>query len=190
MTIRLKFSNSTNRPSGNIVFFVDEKFNSKNIKKNTTSYEFSFINDLLKSCDLKKNIFFFELNSKRNIILISIKKNVKSIDIENLGAEFYGRIRSEKKNQYFINSDTILSKQDNFIGHFLHGLKLKSYEFKKYKSKNNKIISIEVLGVKNKLSKDKLSKFKALEEDFFARDLVSEPGNILHQTNTQKGLTY
>ena len=190
MTIRLKFSNSTNRPSGNIVFFVDEKFNSKNIKKYTTSYEFSFINDLLKSCDLKKNIFFFELNSKRNIILISIKKNVKSIDIENLGAEFYGRIRSEKKNQYFINSDTIISKQDNFIGHFLHGLKLKSYEFKKYKSKkNNKIISIEVLGVKNKLSKDKLSKFKALEEGtFFARDLVSEPGNILHPDEYAKRL--
>ena len=98
----------------------------------------------------------------------------------------------KKKNQYFINSDTIISKQDNFIGHFLHGLKLKSYEFKKYKSKkNNKIISIEVLGVKNKLSKDKLSKFKALEEGtFFARDLVSEPGNILHPDEYAKRLTY
>ena len=29
------------------------------------------------------------------------------------------------------------SKYDNFLGHFLHGLKLKSYEFKKYKSKKD-----------------------------------------------------
>ena len=44
-----------------------------------------------------------------------------------------------------------------------------------------KIISLKISGNKNKtLSKDQL-KFKALEEGtFFARDLVSEPGNILH----------
>ena len=41
----------------------------------------------------------------------------------------------EKIAEYFIISDSINSKQNNFLGHFLHGLKLKSYEFKKYKSK-------------------------------------------------------
>ena len=40
-----------------------------------------------------------------------------------------------------IISDSIDTKYKNFLGHFLHGLKLKSYEFKKYKSKkNDKII--------------------------------------------------
>ena len=70
----------------------------------------------------------------------------------------------------------------NFLSHFLHGLKLKSYEFKKYKSKkNNKIILINVTGSKNKISNQTHLKFKALEEGtFFARDLVSEPGNVLH----------
>ena len=190
MSIQVSYTKSTIKPSGNVVFFVDEKFNSKSFKKFTSSIELSYINDLLKSCDLKKKILIFELNSKRKIILISIKKNIKSIDIENLGAEFYGRINSEKKNQYFINSDTVISNQENFIGHFLHGLKLKSYEFKKYKSKkNNKIISIEVLGEKNKPSKQNQLKFKALEEGtFFARDLVSEPGNILHPDEYAKRL--
>ena len=40
-----------------------------------------------------------------------------------------------KNNEYFINSDTVVSKQEFFIGHFLHGLKLKSYSFNKYKTK-------------------------------------------------------
>ncbi len=192
MSIQISYSKSINKSSGNIVLFVDDKFSCNNIKKYITSFEFSYIKDLLKSCDLKKNIFVFELNSKRKIVLISIKKNIKSFDIENLGAEFYGRINSDKKSHYNLNSDTIIGKQENFIGHFLHGLKLKSYDFKKYKSKkNNKIISIEVLGVKNKPSANSQLKFKALEEGtFFARDLVSEPGNVLHPDEYAKRLNY
>ena len=61
-------------------------------------------------------------------------------------------------------------------------MKLKSYEFNKYKSKKEtRLISINVEGNKNKLSLQNQLKFKALEEGtFYARDLVSEPGNILH----------
>ena len=82
----------------------------------------------------------------------------------------------------FLVSDSIIVKQDNFLGHFLHGLKLKSYEFNKYKTKKNtRIISVNVVGSKNKPSAKHQLKFKALEQGtFFARDLVSEPGNVLH----------
>ena len=61
-------------------------------------------------------------------------------------------------------------------------MKLKSYEFKKYKSKKEKrLITINVLGRKNNLSSLDQIKFKALEQGtFYARDLVSEPGNVLH----------
>ena len=191
MSIQISYAKTISKPSGNIVLFVDERFNSSNIKKYITGFEFSYINDLLKTSDLKKKILVFELNSKRKIVLISIKKNIKSFDVENLGAEFYGRISHEKKSHYFINSDTIISKQENFIGYFLHGIKLKSYEFKKYKSKNeSKNISINVFGVKNQLSAHNRLKFKALEEGtFFARDLVSEPGNILHPDEYAKRLS-
>ena len=190
MSIKISYIKSDDNPSGNSVLFVDEKFNCKNIKKYISSSEFSYINDLLKGCDLKKNIFVFELTSKRKIILISLKKNIKSFDIENLGAELYNRIKNEKKKHYFINSDTIIGKQDNFVGHFLHGLKLRSYEFKKYKSKQeSEVISIEVLGAKNRPSAYNQLKFKSLEEGtFFARDLVSEPGNILHPDEYAKRL--
>ena len=74
------------------------------------------------------------------------------------------------------------SKNSNFLSYFLHGIRLKSYEFKKYKTKKDiKSITINILGKTNRPSVQTQLKFKALEEGvFYARDLVSEPGNILH----------
>jgi len=183
MSIKISFKKSIlGKISSNLVLFVDEKFNIKLIKKYISSSEFSFISDLLKTSDLKKKLLIFELSSKKKIVLISIKKNMKNYDIENLGAELHGMINNVKSTEYFINSDSIVSSNKNFIGHFLHGLKLKSYNFRKYKTKNEKIlININVFGKKNNTSvKDQL-KFRSLEEGtFYARDLVSEPGNVLH----------
>ena len=183
MSVKISYSNKkfTNSLS-NIVFFTNEKFNIKDFRKNLSDSEFFFISDLLKTSDFKKNILIFELSSKRKVILVSIKNDLKSSDIESLGAEFYGRINFGKKTEYFLNSDSINNKHKNFISYFLHGLKLKSYEFKKYKTKKEtRLIILNILGSKNKPSTKDQLKFKALEEGtFYARDLVSEPGNILH----------
>ena len=136
MSIQINYKNSgSKKPSTNVVLFTDEKFNISNLKKFISNWEFSYINDLLKTSDLKKNLFVFEVNSKKKIVLVSIKNNLEKSDIENLGAEFYGRINNEKKSEYFVNSDSSNGKFENLIGYFLHGLKLKSYEFNIYKSK-------------------------------------------------------
>ena len=191
MSIKINYTNKAiNNSSGNLVLFTNEKFDINSSKNYLSNFEFSYIKDLLKTSDLKKNLFVFELNSKKKIILISIKKDLKSFDIENLGAEFYGRINYGKNSEYSINSDSIVIRYDNFIGHFLHGLKLKSYEFNKYKTKKeNRLISINIFGNKNKTSVQNQLKFKAIEEGtFYARDLVSEPGNILHPDEYAKRL--
>ena len=183
MTIKINYSNKLSaKTSTNLVLFTDEKFNIGTIKKYISNSEFSYINDLLKINDLTKNLFVFEINSKKKIVLVSAKKNLESSDIENLGAEFYERINHELKSEYFLNTDSINGKYENFIGYFLHGLKLKSYEFNLYKSKKEpKLISINVIGSKNKLTTQKKLRFKAIEEGtFFARDLVSEPPNVLN----------
>ncbi len=183
MTVQINYKNSSSKKnSSNLVLFVDEKFNINGLKKHISNSEFSYISDLLKTSDLKKDLLFFKINSKKTIYLVSIKKNIKTFDIENLGAKFHSYIDFHKKNDYLINSDTVNSKIKNFVGYFLHGLKLKSYEFNIYKSKKNKKpVSINVKGIKNKISANDYLRFKALEEgSFFARDLVSEPGNILH----------
>jgi len=183
MSIKVNYLNKlSNKTSMNIVLFVDENFNITSLKKYLSSSEFSYIADLLKNSDLKKDLLFFKVNSKKTVFLVSVKKDIKISDIENLGAKFHRYINHEKQKEYLINSDTINNKIKNFVGYFLHGLKLKSYEFNIYKSKiDKKIVSINVIDNDNKISiKDHL-RFKALEEgSFFARDLVSEPGNVLH----------
>ena len=191
MTIQINYkSTSFKKNLNNLVLFVDENFNINPLKKYISNNEFSYISDLLKNSDLKKNLLVFEINSKKTIFLSSIKKDLKISDIESLGAKFHGYINYEKKNDYFVNSDTINSKIENFLGYFLHGLKLKSYEFNIYKSKKEKkSISINVIGNKNKVSTQNQLRFKALEEGtFFARDLVSEPGNKLHPDEYAKRL--
>jgi leucyl aminopeptidase len=189
MSIQIVYKNKDN--SNNLVLFVDENFNIGGLKKHISNIEFSYISDLLKTSDLKKNLLFFEVSSKKTIFLVSIKKDLKTSDVESLGAKFHSFINYDKKNDYLLNSDTINSKIENFIGYFLHGLKLKSYEFNIYKSKKNKrLIFINVIGNKNKISTQNQLRFKALEEGtFFARDLVSEPGNILHPDEYAKRLS-
>jgi len=167
----------------NYVLFTNEKLQIDSLNKFFSKVEASYIKEILKKNDLTKNILTFDLNSKIKIILINIKKNLQSSDVENLGAEFYNFIKNNNIKELSINSDSLNAKPGkDFIGRFLHGLKLKSYEFNIYKSKKeNKIFSINVLGKKNNLAIKNELKFKALEEGTnFARDLVSEPPNVLN----------
>ena len=183
MSIQINYKKNSFKPNSiNLILFVDENFGISGLKKYISTSEYSYISDLLKTSDLKKDILFFEISSKKTIFIISIKKNIKMSDIESLGAKFHSFINFDKVKDYFVNSDTINSKIENFLGYFLHGLKLKSYDFSIYKSKKNKKnISINVIGNKKVTSAQNQLRFKAIEEGtFFARDLVSEPGNILH----------
>ena len=173
----------------NYIYFVDENFNILSLKKHILRTEYLFISDLLKSKDSKKQILIFDISSKKKIALVSFKNKISNSEIENLGANFYDISKEFKQSNLVVNTDTISHKFKNFIGYFLHGYRLKSYKFERYKSKKSKKnISIKVIG-RNKLTlKDQL-KFKALEEGtFYTRDLVSEPGNILHPDEYAKRL--
>ena len=192
MSIKINYlKKGSFKSSSNLVLFTNEKFNINNLKTKFSKSEFVYISDIIKTNDLKKNLLVFEINSKKKVILISVKEKLKTSDIENLGAEFYGKIYQGNNNkEYFVIADTIVGKYNNLLGYLLHGIKLKSYEFNKYKTKKeNKTITLNIVGDKNIPSaKDKL-KFKALEEGtFYARDLVSEPGNILHPDEYAKRL--
>ena len=141
MTLQVLYKHSNSeKSSANLVLFTDEKFEITSLKKHISDEEYSYIKDLLKTSDLKKNLLFFKINSKKTIFLVSIKKDLKTSDVESLGAEFHAYINYHKKNDYFINLDTINSKIENFAAYFLHGLKLKSYEFNIYTISAYKII--------------------------------------------------
>ena len=88
--------------------------------------------DLIKTKVTQDKIIFYNLSSKKRIILVYLKKNDEISDLERLGSNFYDLIKNTKENKYFLFKDFLLDQQRYFIGHFLHGLKLKSYFFEKY----------------------------------------------------------
>ena len=188
MSVHISYNKKlSSRNSVNKVLFVDEKYKISGLKKYLFAEEFKRVSDLIKSKDIKEKIFSFEISSKVIITLVSLKKDIKSSELENLGAKFYDVFKSSKIKDFNINSDT--ASKSNIVGYFLHGLKLKSYKFHKYKTKKiNENLSISVSG-KNKLSIKDQIKFKAIEDGtFYARDLVSEPGNVLHPDEYAKRL--
>ena len=191
MNIQINYSNSLSKKNlTNKLFFIDESLGINQLKKFISTNEYLYVSDLLKNKDYKKKVSLFELSSNQSIILIKIKKNIKNYEIENLGGDFFNFIKGLEKKDFIINSDYVSTKIKNLIGYFLHGVKLKSYKFEKYlTNKEKKKIKITVTG-KNKTSLINQIRFKAIEDGtFYARDLVSEPGNILHPDEYAKRLT-
>ena len=75
MTLKISYINKLiNKNSSNIVLFANEKFNVGNLKKYISDKEYSYIGDLLKASDLKKNIFVYEVNSKKKNYINIYKK--------------------------------------------------------------------------------------------------------------------
>ena len=190
MSIQINYKkNPKNVSQNNLILFSNEKFDLKPLKKYMSNSDYKFISDLIKTKNLKQKILIFDLSSKKKIILIALKQNISPSSVEKLGAKFYDLFKDLKQTEYNLNSDSETSKLKNLTGYFLHGLKLKSYMFDKYKTKKNrKNISILVSG-KNKPSVKDQIRFKAIEDGtFYTRDLVSEPGNILHPDEYAKRL--
>ena len=66
MSIKINYKNISSKKSlKNLVLFTDEKFNLLPLKKYISKLEFSYVNDLLKTSDNSKNLFIFELSSKK-----------------------------------------------------------------------------------------------------------------------------
>ena len=79
MSLKIKYSKTTNNKiTTNAILFCNENFNSKNIKNYLSDPEFSYISDLLKASDIKKNLLVFELNSKKKDSSYFNKKKYKT----------------------------------------------------------------------------------------------------------------
>ena len=79
-----------------IVLFSDEKFQIKNGKSIFSKSQIGYIEKTLKNKkNLKKSFISFNIDEKVNLILISLKDNLKSFDVESLGASFYDFIKKK-----------------------------------------------------------------------------------------------
>ena len=172
----------------NYVLFSDEKFKINGLNKTLLAKNSNLIDKLISNNRIKELDFLsFNLNSKQKIIIIKVKNSQSSLGNEKIGAKFFDFL---KKNSIFqtsfieYNIKETGKKNQNFLDEFLHGLQLKSYEFNKYKTLKKdelKFYEIDIL-TKSKLGNfNKNKRFASLIEGTnFTKDLVSEPGNILH----------
>ena len=68
MAITINYpKNISNKALTNLVLFSNEKFKIKDLKKYLSNSEFIYIEDLIKTIDIKKNIFVFEIGSKKKL---------------------------------------------------------------------------------------------------------------------------
>ena len=172
MKLKLNFVNKIPKLAAkNEIIFI----NNKNFKHKKLNQKEIIANELFKE---KKIIQRNE--DKDTYIIINCIDNKNSSDFENIGSKLFEFLSNNKiENACFnLNLTKITNPQ---IERILHGATLKSYSFEIYKTKKNikKLIKINVVGKYNKSNlKVKLNALTA--GVFLTRDLVSEPGNILH----------
>ena len=177
----------------NFVFFSDENFKILNFK-NLDLKDFRKVNNLIENNkDKKKNLLHLNLDDKKNLILVKIKKNQNTLDNEKQGASFFDFLNSNSiYNLTFVDTNFLdKSLNHNLIEEFFHGIELKSYEFKKYKSKKEiKNFKFNIFSKNKKFTLDKTKKYKSLISGInFTKELVSEPGNVLHPDEYAKRLS-
>ena len=129
MSVQVLYKNKAKSSnSGVITLFAEDKFQIKNTKGIFTKNETSYIEKILKNKkNTKEKIISFNINEKTTVTLISLKKELKGFDVENLGAEFYNFVKKNSFKDISIIIESLKSKPGkDFIGRFMHGFKLRS----------------------------------------------------------------
>ncbi len=191
MIIKEKYlkSSKLSNLSGSILFFANEKSEIKNINSYISLSQNNIFKKNLKNNNKKKEIFSFDINHNQKIIIYTLK-NTKS-SYERDGAKLYEFFKKENLNKIHIFGDTIEDMNNNkCLLEVIHGMKLKSYTFDKYLTKKkSEDIKLNIIS-KKKLDLKLIKNLRAIEQGVnFTKDLVSEPGNILHPDEYAKRLT-
>ena len=191
MSVQVVYKNKVKSSlSGTVVVFVDEKYKiySSNILLNKK--EILYLNNIIKNRKSDKNkLFTVDINEKKSALIISHGKNNSINTFEMLGANCFEFLEKNSSKSILVSNTSILMENaSQLLSHFIHGLKLKYYKFQTYKSKKaKKLLQITVIG---KQDSKKNKNLDALEKGIFlTRDLVSEPGNILHPDEYAKRLS-
>ncbi len=167
-----------------IILLKDQNPKNKIVKSFNKSV---FSNRLfLENSFLSKN-----LNNK-TYLFVNCEKSKTSLDYEKLGSKLYLYLKNNKiENSFIENNFSDLSNIQ--MEKLLHGAQLKSYDFAKYRTyKKNKSIelNLNVVGINSIKTNTLRKKLDALLKGIIlTRDLVSEPGNILHPDEYAKRIT-
>jgi leucyl aminopeptidase len=187
MPVNIKFSEKVDRQNyENFVVFFDNKTNYIDKNNLLKEHDILVINKFLKkNKNFIKKFSSYNVNSNQKVIFIKTKDLSIENNSEKLGADFFDYLNNNSIYKVFFfkeNIETIFHKKNFFINEFIHGIKLKSYKFEKYISKKSRTnIEINLIKVnKNKFIQESKRFNSILEGVNLTKDLVSEPGNILH----------
>jgi len=172
--MKLKINFVTKKPKlsfkNELIFIKNKNFKIGNLK----------ITEVLKNEIFKEKKILQVNNNFTKFILVNCIDINKTSDFENLGSKLFSFLRENKIRNIYLNS--IIQKITELqVERILHGATLKSYSFDIYKTKKNEkeLINIYLFGHnKNNKLKTRLDALTA--GIILTRDLVSEPGNILH----------
>ena len=157
-----------------VILLKDKSTQNKIVKSLNKSL---FANQLF----LERKLLIQNINYK-TYIFVNCTKSKTSLDYEKLGSSLFLFLKNNKIEKSFF--ETNLSKITSVqLEKFLHGAQLKSYKFNVYKTDKSKNLTTNLYVVGNKSKKTNLLRNKLnslLEGVFLTRDLVSEPGNVLH----------
>jgi leucyl aminopeptidase len=174
-----------------LTFFLNENLNFKIERKIFSAQISNKIKVYLKNLKFKKKeekIISFDISEKNKILFIKVKEKLVLNNFEELGANFYSFIKTNKIDKVNLYADTLKSFKSNkentkLILNFVHGFNLKSYSFNKYKTQNKNIFYFlfKIISSEKTLLNNNYFKYKAIESGVFqTRNLVSEPPNILY----------
>ena len=196
----LSFASSLSSDNEAFAIFVNDKFHYKDRKNLLSKEDSKKINSYLgtlKDKKIEQEIFSLDISSKQKCFIIKVKKKYETYYPEERGGIFYSylkNLKSIKKVDIYIDSlDFEKEEMVNFSSEFIFGYNLKSYTFDIYKTldKNNSkknIICKIITSHKERIEK-KCKYNEAIKSGvFLTRDLVSEPGNILHPDEYVKRL--
>jgi leucyl aminopeptidase len=183
MHIKLKF---TNKYTGkNLLIFWNKEFNLSNLSNLIGNIS---RNSFLKLTNSKlfnqKKIISFNFNIENKIILLKADDYKNALNNEKLGAKLYNYLCDNFISSIEIPKQSLLKSfnNSNFLSDFIFGVHQKAYNFEKYKKKtNNENITFLISKIFSKIIFQKNSKFYSLLKGIeFTKNLVSEPGNVLH----------
>ncbi len=185
MKLKLDFSNKVPKEAkDNEIILVKDKTSKNKIVK-------SLSKSLFKNKLFLEKKFFVQNIKDKNYIFVNSMNSKTTLDYEKLGSQLYIFLNNNKiEKSYLISNTSHLTSVQ--LEKLLHGAQLKSYKFNIYKTnkKKNESNILYVVGDKSKKNNLLRSKLNSLLEGvFLTRDLVSEPGNVLHPDEYAKRIT-
>ena len=185
MTVSINYTNNLTSINNNIVILVSNLSQLKNIdflpNINTYLKDKQFVNQInLRNWVLINNILS-DNNFLINVLVYLVDTSDKINNIETgaiINDNFQFLDKNNNKNITFIFSKKLKDNNKNLISQIILGFLMKTYLFSKYKTDLNNIVTLNLINIKE--FKEIKYSINLLDSINFAKDLVSEPANILN----------